>query len=79
MRPFPARFWAVSSIIVILLGIVYGSMFAGIPYQDPTPKMSADYDFHLSVSGIIVLIGFGMLFLSIASAIAQFILKKLDK
>ena len=48
-------------------GFVYDVMFAGIPYQDPTPQMQAGYDFHASVSAKIVQIG---TLLVIASAVS---------
>jgi uncharacterized membrane protein len=79
MRNFPARLLVVGGLIVILFGFVYGSIFAGIPYQDPTPEMSANYDFHFSVSSIILVIGFGSLLLGIVGAVAKFMFKKLSK
>jgi hypothetical protein len=79
MRNFPARLLVVGGLIIILFGFVYGSIFAGIPYQDPTPEMSANYDFHFSVSNIILVIGFGTLFLGMVGAVVKFILKKLGK
>lgn len=79
MRNFPAGLLVAASLIVILIGFVYGSIFAGIPYQDPSPDMSANYNFHVSVSNIILVIGLCTLFLGIAGAISKFILKKLGK
>lgn len=40
-------------IVIVLSGLVYDVMFAGIPYQDPTPELQASYSFHASVAGII--------------------------
>jgi ABC-type antimicrobial peptide transport system permease subunit len=79
MRNFPARLLVVGGLIVILFGFVYGLIFAGIGYQDPTPEMSANYAFHFSVSSIILVIGFGSMFLGIVCAVANFIFKKLSK
>jgi cytochrome bd-type quinol oxidase subunit 2 len=79
MRNFPTRFLVVSSIIVILFGFVYASIFAGIPYQDPTPEMSANYKFHSSISNIILVIGLGTLLLGMVGGIVKFIYKKLGK
>ncbi len=36
---------------ILLVGLVYDVLFAGIPYQDPTPEIQASYDFHSSVAG----------------------------
>jgi len=79
MRNFPARLLVVGGLIVILFGFIYGLIFAGIPYQDPTPEMSANYDFHFSVSNIILVIGFGALLLGMIGAVAKFMFKKLGK
>jgi hypothetical protein len=43
----------VSGIIVIFLGFWYDVMYAGIPYQDPTPAMLASYNFHSQIASII--------------------------
>ena len=37
---------------MILAGFVYDVLFAGIPYQDPTPQMQADYDFHAKLASV---------------------------
>jgi hypothetical protein len=50
--------------LIVGSGLVYDILFAGIPYQDPTPELQARYDFHSSVAswfykagGIVLLIG----------------------
>jgi hypothetical protein len=52
-------------ILIVIMGFVYDVLFAGIPYQDPTPAMQARYDFHSAVAGwiqasggILLLVGF---------------------
>jgi len=42
-----------SGITIILIGFVYDVLFAGIPYQDPTPALAARYEFHSQVASII--------------------------
>jgi hypothetical protein len=49
-------------ILIVISGFVYDAMFAGIPYQDPTPELQARYDFHSSVAGVFYQAGV-MLFL----------------
>jgi hypothetical protein len=39
--------------IVIFSGFVYDVLYAGIPYQDPTPAMLASYNFHAQVASLI--------------------------
>jgi len=40
-------------IMVYLAGFAYDVLFAGIPYQDPTPALSARYEFHSQIASII--------------------------
>ena len=38
-------------ILIVMSGFVYDVLFAGIPYQDPTPELQARYEFHSCVAG----------------------------
>ena len=49
-------------IVIVMSGFVYDVLFAGIPYQDPTPELQARYDFHSAVAGWFYKTG-GILFL----------------
>ena len=40
-------------ILLILAGFLYDIFFAGIPYQDPTPEMSASYARHARIASTI--------------------------
>ena len=42
-----------SGMTVIFLGFMYDVVYAGIPYQDPTPAMLASYNFHAQVASLI--------------------------
>lgn len=44
-------------IAVFLLGFLYDARFAGLPYQDPTPEMQANWLFHGKVAGRIMWAG----------------------
>ena len=53
-------------LVVILAGFVYDVLFAGIPYQDPTPELAARYAFDCGVAEVIlgaggVIFGLGLL------------------
>ena len=54
-----AKIALVGGLVTILIGFLYDTLFAGIPYQDPTPALQQRYDFHRSVA--IALEGAGML------------------
>lgn len=38
---------------VIFAGFVYDVLFAGIPYQDPTPALEASYELHSRIASMI--------------------------
>lgn len=42
----------VFGLLLVLSGFVYDVLFAGIPYQDPTPEIQARYDFHSFIAGL---------------------------
>jgi hypothetical protein len=51
------KLWSIGLVvlgmIVIFSGFVYDVVYAGIPYQDPTPAMLASYNFHSQVASVI--------------------------
>jgi hypothetical protein len=58
------RLWPIIIILlgitIIFIGFVYDVLFAGIPYQDPTPALQASYDFHAQIASIIRWSGVGI-------------------
>lgn len=59
-------FWLFVSVVIaigmlmILIGFAYDVMFAGIPYQDPTPELAARYALHARIATIIRWVGVGV-------------------
>lgn len=57
------RGWLLAGLALLLglaglaAGVLYGILFAGIPYQDPTPELAARYEFHSWISQIICCAG----------------------
>ena len=49
-------------ILIVFGAFFYDVIFAGIPYQDPTPELQASYEFHKSVAETGLKTG-GLLFL----------------
>ena len=43
--------------IIICGGFTYDIMFAGIPFQDPTPELVASYNLHANIASMIRLAG----------------------
>jgi len=44
-------------IVIVLAGFGYDVLFAGIPYQDPTPGLAANYNLHSQIASAIRCIG----------------------
>ena len=47
-------------IAILFAGFIYDVLFAGIPYQDPTPALLASYEFHSHIASLIRWSGFGV-------------------
>jgi hypothetical protein len=50
MRRHAALFLFGLGLLLLASGFVYDLVFAGIPYQDPTPAMSARYALHARIA-----------------------------
>ena len=63
------RFWPYGllllGIMIIFVGFVYDVLFAGIPFQDPTPAMLATYNFHATIATTIRWVGTGISLLAL--------------
>lgn len=51
--------WLIPFFLILLgvsifcCGFMYDVVFAGIPFQDPTPELAAEYSFHSGVASVI--------------------------
>ena len=72
MRPWPAKAtWL--GLALLLTGFVYDVLFAGIPYQDPSPEQTAGYEFHAGIASYVYAAGLGSLLAALCGAIIRFI------
>ena len=53
MKRRPALLCLLAGVVLLLAGFLYDIFFAGIPYQDPTPEMSASYARHARIASTI--------------------------
>jgi hypothetical protein len=60
-----------AGVLLILGGFFYDVIFAGIPYQDPTPEMSARYSFHAHIASTLRWCGLGTLLLGAAAGVGR--------
>ena len=50
--------WAIFlGIVIFIAAFIYDVLFAGIPYQDPTPEMQSRWDIHSSIAEYIYISG----------------------
>ena len=61
----------IGGILIIIVGFIYDVIFAGIPYQDPTPSMTQKYNFHRTVAESIELIGLVLLLISLVGIVLR--------
>ncbi len=70
------RYWPllliVAGLLIVLGGFIYDVMFAGIPYQDPTPEMSARYEHHARIASVIRWCGVAVFLIGWVGAIRRF-------
>lgn len=58
MRTLSSRFLLTTGLCALTAGLVWDVLFAGIPYQDPTPEMTARHEFHAAIASTLRWIGF---------------------
>ena len=63
-------------IIVIFAGLVYDILYAGIPYPDPTPDLTARYNYYSQIASIIRWSGMGICITGGAVIIIQWLARK---
>ncbi len=50
----------ISGAVILLIGLYYMMIKAGIPYQDPTTEMQIQYEINMGIGNILSLTGFCM-------------------
>jgi len=61
----------VTGLAVFVGGFVYDVVYAGIPFQDPTPAMAADFVRHARVASLIRWAGLGLVLAGAATSLAR--------
>lgn len=57
-------------------GFIHDVMFAGIPYQDPTPEMSERYAYHSRVASTACLMGTGFFLIGSVAGVVRIIVRR---
>jgi hypothetical protein len=69
----------VFGVLVSIGGFFDDAMFAGLPYQDPTPELEANYRFHSEVASAIEQTGLGIIGLGFVGLIVVDIWRMVKK
>ena len=74
------RFWPLiltaAGLFLLVGGFIYDVMFAGIPYQDPTPEMSARYAHHAHIASTICWFGVGFFLVGCFAGIIRLVVRR---
>ena len=74
------RFWPyiliAAGFLLIISGFIYDIFFAGIPYQDPTPEMSANYFWHAHIASTIRWCGVGVFLFGAVGGVGCWIVRR---
>ncbi|MDX1344950.1 MAG: hypothetical protein R3179_03550 [Sedimenticolaceae bacterium] len=62
--------------LLLVAGFVYDLLFAGIPYQDPTPELAASYDRHSAIATVIYWSGILTLLAGLMVMILRFLVRR---
>ena len=63
----PLRF-SILGLFAMLAGFLYDAAFAGLPYQDPSEALQAQWEFHKAVAEWLLLCGFVLFVAGLAAA-----------
>ena len=65
---------AIAGCLIFTAGVYYAIVKAGIPYQDPTPEMSFNYEVNYRVGEVLFTLGAAALALgAVGRAVMQFV------
>ncbi len=65
MKVFKPRVFILIGLAICVGGFVYDMIFAGIPYQDPSPEVYANWRYHSRIGSNVVLFGLVVLLLGL--------------
>jgi hypothetical protein len=65
------RLLVAAGIVLFVSGFAYDILFAGIPYQDPSPQMQANYTFHARIASAIQRVGVAALLGGLATGVVR--------
>ena len=66
----------ISGAVILLIGLYYMIIKAGIPYQDPTVEMQIQYEINMGIGNVLSLTGFCM---TLVAAIIRIVLGLVGK
>lgn len=76
MRRFGPLLLIVGGVLVVVGGFTYDVLFAGIPYQDPTPEMAARYAHHAHIASAIRWCGVAVLLSGALAGVVRRVMRR---
>ena len=66
----------ISGAVILLIGLYYMIIKAGIPYQDPTVEMQIQYEINMGIGNVLSLTGFCMTLVAVIIRIVLGLVRK---
>ncbi len=63
-------------VLLVGCGFLYDVLYAGIPYQDPTPEMTARYNHHARVASLIYRTGGGVFLCGLLAGLVRWVARR---
>jgi hypothetical protein len=76
MKRFLPPLLIIAGFSLLVGGFIYDVIFAGIPYQDPTPEMSARYRHHANIASVIRWFGVGAFLFGALAGISRWVVRR---
>jgi len=76
VKRFSPLFLIATGLLVLVIGFIYDVEYAGIPYQDPTPEMSARYNHYAHIASLIRWFGFGIFLFGVITGIIRLVVRR---
>jgi len=65
-----------TGLLVVVIGFIYDVEYAGIPYQDPTPEMSALYNHYAHIASLIRWLGFAIFLAGVIAGMIRLVVRR---
>jgi len=68
-----------TGVLLLVAGFIYDVIFAGIPYQDPTPELAAAYARHAGIAAMIRWVGLGVAVAGASGSVGRRLIRRREE